>query len=123
MVEVTPVESVATDASASAATFLKLMADSSRRRIFLLLMNGETCNCELVGLLGMPSNLISHHLRQLREAGLIQARRDPADRRWIYYSIDRDLLKQVHGEVGLLFDPARCRERAPDCRAGDQGCR
>lgn len=39
------------DVSAEAGAFLKLMADPTRRRIFLALMQGETCNCEMVGLL------------------------------------------------------------------------
>jgi DNA-binding transcriptional ArsR family regulator len=83
------------DASAELSGFLKLMADPTRRRIFLVLMNGETCNCEMVGLLGLPQNLISHHLRQLRQAGLIRARRDAVDRRWIYYAVDREALGHV----------------------------
>ena len=103
------------DVSAEAATFLKLMADPTRRRIFLALMQGETCNCEMVGLLGLPQNLISHHLRQLRQAGLIRARRDEVDRRWIYYAVDREALERVQRELGLLFSPERIGERGPTC--------
>ena len=122
MIEVPMLASSAEDVSALVASFFKLMADPSRRRIFLLLMKGETCNCELVGLLGMPQNLISHHLRQLRQAGLIRARRDDVDRRWIYYSIDQAMLGKVHQELGLFFDPTRCSERVPQCGPAAQGC-
>ena len=103
--------------------FLKLMADPTRRRIFLELMKGETCNCEMAGLLGLPQNLISHHLRQLRQAGLIRARRDERDQRWIYYWVDRDALARVHAELTWLFDPARLGERVPDCGPFAPGCR
>ena len=103
------------DLSAAAADFLRLLADPTRRRIFLLLMDGEVCNCEMAGQLGLAQNLISHHLRQLRQAGLIRARRDDRDQRWIYYAIDRDALRRVHRELGALFDPDRLGERVPDC--------
>jgi DNA-binding transcriptional ArsR family regulator len=110
------------DVSAALSAFLKLMADPTRRRIFLALMNGETCNCEMVGLLGLPQNLISHHLRQLRLAGLIRARRDAVDRRWIYYSVDQHALRAIHQEVGALLDPNRIAERVPNCGPATTGC-
>ncbi len=122
MIELLVLPAQAEDASALAAAFLKLMADPTRRRIFLLLMRGEICNCEMVGMLGMPQNLISHHLRQLRQAGLIRQRRDDVDRRWIYYSVDRETLGKVHHEVGWLFSPERCAERDPQCGPAARGC-
>jgi DNA-binding transcriptional ArsR family regulator len=86
------------------------------------LMQGETCNCEMAGLLGLPHNLISHHLRQLRRAGLVRARRDATDRRWIYYAIDREMLGRVRAEFGLAFDPFRVGERIPRCGPALKGC-
>ena len=115
MIEVPVLEVPTGDAPAVVGSFLKLMADPTRRRIFLELMKGETCNCEMAGLLGLPQNLISHHLRQLRQAGLIRSRRDETDQRWIYYTIDREALTRVHHELGALFDPARLGERTPNC--------
>jgi DNA-binding transcriptional ArsR family regulator len=76
MIELSPAGSWNVATAAPVRDFLKLMADPTRRRIFLELMKGETCNCEMAGLLSLPQNLISHHLRQLRQAGLIRARRD-----------------------------------------------
>ena len=64
----------AADVSIEAGAFLRLMADPTRRRIFLALMAGETGNCEMVGLLGLPQNLISHHLRQLRRRFAVRNR-------------------------------------------------
>lgn len=103
------------DVSAGVANFFRLMADPTRRQIFLELMKGETCNCEMAGLLGISQNLISHHLRQLRRAGLIRARRDASDQRWIYYTIDPEVLGGIHQELRTLFDPSRLGEREPDC--------
>ena len=104
-----------TDVSAPLATFLKLLADPTRRRIFLLLLRGETCNCELTGLLGLPQNLISHHLRQLREAGLVRSRRDEHDARWIYYRTDPAALALVCRDFQALFSPELLGERTPRC--------
>src|SRR5438045_3796089 len=88
----------AVDLSAAGAEFLRVMADPTRRRIFLHVMAGEVCNCELVDQLGLAQNLISHHLRQLRQAGLIRARRDDRDQRWVYYTVDRDVLAERQRE-------------------------
>lgn len=122
MIELSPAPADAGELSVAAAEFLKLMADPTRRRIFLQLMRGETCNCEMSGLLGLPQNLISHHLRQLRRAGLLRSRRDEHDQRWIYYSIDRAALARVQGEVTSLFDPARIGDRTPNCGPFARSC-
>jgi DNA-binding transcriptional ArsR family regulator len=120
MIEVPVTEQSAARISPPAAEFLRLMSDPTRRRIFLQLMEGETCNCEMVGLLGLAQNLISHHLRQLRQAGLVYARRDPHDRRWVYYWVNREALAAVHAELAALFDPARLGERIPRCGPATQ---
>ena len=113
-----PVLQAPTAASEPTARFLRLMADPTRQRIFLQLMRGEICNCEIVSLLGLPQNLISHHLRQLREAGLLEARRDASDQRWIYYSINRAALAGIHTELATVFDPATIGDRQPLCPPG-----
>src|SRR5215207_10695575 len=103
------------DVSPAAGAFLRLVADPTRRRIFLRLMAGELCNCELVDTLGLPQNLISHHLRQLRQAGLVRARRDPEDARWVYYRVDPAALAAVQAEIAAAFAPARLGDRQPEC--------
>jgi ArsR family transcriptional regulator len=95
------------DASALLGSFLTLMADRTRRLVFVRLMAGEACNGDIAKGLSVSQNLVSHHLRQLRQSGLVRARRAADDRRWIYYSVDRDALVQVHRELGALFDPDR----------------
>ena len=101
--------------SKDAAEFLRLMADPTRSRIFLHLMAGETCNCEMADVLDLPQNLISHHLLQLHRSGLILAQRDTSDRRWIYYTVNREALARIHQELGTMFDPARTGHRTPQC--------
>ncbi len=94
---------------------LKVLSDPSRLRVFSLLMDGTFCNCELGDALNMAPNLISHHLSVLRRAGLVEARRDPLDSRWIYYSVNADALADLASHLTLFFDPARLGSRAPQC--------
>ena len=94
---------------------LKALGDPTRLAIFDLLMEGTQCNCEIAARLGLSLSLISHHLQTLRQAGLIQGERDPDDARWIYYTVDRDVLQRLLREVKRLFDPARIKPRAACC--------
>jgi DNA-binding transcriptional ArsR family regulator len=110
------------DIDPSAALLLKLLADPTRRRIFLALMRGETCNCELRDELGLAENLVSHHLRQLRDAGFARERRDETDARWIYYRLDTERLASAWSALGTAFDPAHIGARAPQCGPAAKTC-
>ena len=63
------------------------LADPSRLRIVDLLTLGDFSPTELQAELGMPSNLLSHHLRALEEAGLATRHRSEADRRRSYIGL------------------------------------
>lgn len=93
------------------AGWLKVLAEPKRLAILNLLMQGVQCNCELGDELGMATNLISHHLGILNEAGLIQAERDPLDARWIYYSIRPEKLAEINAALCDFFDPGRVESR------------
>jgi DNA-binding transcriptional ArsR family regulator len=94
---------------------LRALADPTRYRIFLNLLRGETCNCELAQALDLSSNLVSHHLRQLRAAGLIQEHRDPTDARWLHISIDPRGLAAARAMMLPLFDVDQIEARTPVC--------
>ena len=73
--------------------YLKLFAalsDETRLRIFLILSKGELCVCELTGILDMEQSRISHSLRILKEASLIERRREG---KWIVYRTAPGMLK------------------------------
>ena len=57
------------------ADIFKLLSDSSRVRIFWLLCHCEECVVDLSAAVGMSPPAVSHHLRQLRESGLVVSRR------------------------------------------------
>jgi len=101
------------------ANWLKVLAEPKRLLIFHFLMEGVQCNCELGDGLQMAPNLISHHLRVLREAGLVDVERDALDARWMYYSINRKALEELNHAWGTFFDPLRIKPRRLTC--GPQG--
>lgn len=94
---------------------MKVCADPNRLRIFGLLLQGESCNAFLNEALGLAPNLLSHHLRVLREAGLIRDRRDSVDGRWIYYSVDEETLARWYGWLADFFDPAQLAMQQEVC--------
>ena len=97
------------------AGIVKVLSDPTRLAIFDLLMQGVQCNCEIGGCLDLPMNLISHHLKALREAGLVTAERDALDRRWVYYSVNPDTLARLREQLLVFFDPQRIQARLPTC--------
>lgn len=94
---------------------LKVLADPNRLRILDALMQGDSCNCELNDRLGLPPNLLSHHLRVLRQTGLVNSRRDVIDGRWIYYSVDREAVARWQRWFIEFLDPARIQARPVLC--------
>jgi ArsR family transcriptional regulator, arsenate/arsenite/antimonite-responsive transcriptional repressor len=103
----------------AATAVLKALADPNRLRIFNLLMQGDSCNGELNERLGLPPNLLSHHLRVLHQVGLVRSRRDAVDGRWIYYAVDRPATQRWQTWLNELLDPARIQER--QCLCGPEG--
>lgn len=81
--------------------YLKVIADVNRLQILCLLSKGERCVCNIHEPLGLPQNLASHHLKELRTAGLVDTRREG---RWIYYSVNAeklDCLTDLYNQVIL----------------------
>ena len=105
-----------TDLAPVGADFLRLLADPTRRRIFLMLMRGETCNCEVAAELELPENLVSHHIRRLREAGLVEEHPDPADARWVHFTVSSAGLTAAWRALSAAFGTDRLGSREPPCR-------
>jgi len=66
----------------------KALSEPTRLRIFLLLMERDLCVCELTFVLNMSQSRISHQLRLLRDADLVEDKREG---RWIIYSIPQNV--------------------------------
>jgi ArsR family transcriptional regulator len=87
--------------AADLATLLKAVADPVRLRLLSMIgshAGGEACVCDLTDAFDLTAPTISHHLKVLRTAGLINSERRGT---WVYYWI-------VPGQVarlGELFTP------------------
>lgn len=76
----------ADDATALART-LKAMADPTRLRLLSLIAaheGGEACVCDLIEPVGLSQPTVSHHLKQLTEAGLVTREKRGV---WAYFTI------------------------------------
>ena len=80
--------------------FVQLVANPLRWRLLRELVRSDRAVRELTERLDAPQNLVSYHLRQLRDGGLVQARRSTADGRDTYYAIDLASCEQQLRAVG-----------------------
>ena len=91
---------------------LKALAEPSRARVIARLAHGEHCVCDLGDALGLSPALISHHLKVLREAGLIRERRSG---RWVYYSLELEALARLRASLDELLIPADVTQASRLC--------
>lgn len=102
---------------------LKILANEQRWKLVEVLAFSDRRVQELVGALQQPQNLVSYHLRKLREHALVRERRSAADGRDVYYSLDLDRLKGMLMSTGEALHPGLggqpdAREDAPLPQAG-----
>ncbi|MGQ9532602.1 MAG: ArsR/SmtB family transcription factor [Desulfotomaculales bacterium] len=84
-------------------TYFKALADPTRLRILGLLAEQEMCVCELMAALNLPQPLVSHHLRVLRQAGVVQ---DDRCGRWICYRLTPEFVALFRDFEDRIVGPA-----------------
>ena len=77
----------------------KALADENRVRILLALRHGELCVCQIVELLGLATSTISKHMSILKQAYLVDSRKDG---RWIYYRLAGEEAPEAACQVACL---------------------
>ncbi|MEY2397985.1 MAG: ArsR family transcriptional regulator, arsenate/arsenite/antimonite-responsive transcriptional, partial [Actinomycetota bacterium] len=85
---------------------LRLVADATRWRLLAELGASDRRVGELVALLDEPQNLVSYHLRELRDAGLVSSRRSSFDKRDTYYRLDQNRCAEMFRVAGAALDPS-----------------
>jgi ArsR family transcriptional regulator, arsenate/arsenite/antimonite-responsive transcriptional repressor len=91
---------------------LQALAEPTRLQIVERLAGGECCVCDLQGALDAAQSRLSFHLKKLKEAGILEDRREG---RWAYYSLVPGALDEVMEGLGSL------RSGGLGGRAGDEG--
>ncbi|MCH6161652.1 arsenate reductase/protein-tyrosine-phosphatase family protein [Streptomyces marispadix] len=99
--------------------FVRLASHPLRWRLLAELAESDYRVRELVRLVGEPQNLVSYHLRLLRDGGLVTARRSSFDGRDSYYHLDLDRCADALTDAGAALHPALHRESAPHPRPAD----
>lgn len=91
---------------------LKALAEPIRWRIVEQLAAEELCVCHLVDDLGVPQPLVSHHLKVLRAAGVVESERF---RQWVYYRLLPDAIAAIDHDLRTLHATRRSGERRRPC--------
>ena len=94
------------------ARVFKALGDPTRVRLLSLIaahQGGEACVCDLTDVFDLTGPTISHHLKVLREAGLISGERRGT---WIYYRVHPDVL----GRLSAVLVPGAAPENAAVAR-------
>jgi len=82
------------------ASALKVLADPARLRLLSLIQaqpEGEACVCHLTEPLGLSQPTVSHHLKVLRDAGLVEREQRGS---WAYFRVVPDRLRSLVGLLG-----------------------
>jgi ArsR family transcriptional regulator len=98
-----------TQDSTQVSTYFRALADPLRIQVIELLRNQELCVCELCEKIDVSQSKLSFHLKNLKEAKLVNSRQEG---RWIYYSLNLPqfvILEQYLAEYRRLGEilPAR----------------
>jgi ArsR family transcriptional regulator len=97
---------------AQAARWFHALSDETRLEIVRRLGDGERCVCDLTGALGAAQSRLSFHLKTLKVAGIVTDRKQG---RWVYYSLNPDVLDAI-AEFAALAKPPETAWRS------DGGC-
>ncbi len=87
------------EAAGDMAAMFAALGDPVRLRIVSMLSaapEGTACGCDLEEPLSLSQPTVSHHLKILREAGLIQGERDG---RWVHYRVVPERLEELRGAL------------------------
>lgn len=92
----------------SIESVFQALSDTTRVRVVRLLQTSqeEACLCELVDSLLEPQYKLSRHLKNLRQAGILEIEKDG---RWVYHRLvsNSDHLLALFGVIEDLPDPKR----------------
>lgn len=80
--------------------FLKIVSDENRLRILCILKTGPKCVCDIWENLELSQNLVSHHLKTLKDAKLLKSRRSGLK---IFYYINNDNIEKYLRSLSIFL--------------------
>lgn len=83
------------------ALIFKALGDENRLRILQLLQNGETCACKLLEALNITQPTLSHHMKILCDAGIVDYRKEG---KWMHYRISAEGRKSLYKLIDYYLD-------------------
>ncbi len=89
-----------TEELAKTTEFLKVVAEENRLKILCLLRAGEKCVCDIWQDLNLPQNLTSHHLKVLKDFGLVEDRKDGLR---VYYTINKKEVAKFNSSLNKFL--------------------
>ena len=97
-----PPRGMAQEAFTEPAALFKAIADQHRLAILATLARaeGEVCVCDFTDGLPLNQPTVSHHLRVLREAGLVTCERRGT---WVYYRLAGDVYAQLNAALSFVL--------------------
>ena len=102
-------QSLSDEEAESTAALFKALGDPARVRIVNLLASrgGSVCACEFEPTLGLSQPTVSHHLKRLTDAGLLDREQRG---KWAYFSINPEAASRLAGLVDLaeVSDDDKC---------------
>lgn len=99
-------EPLSAAAAADIAVKLKALADPVRLQLFSAVAShagGEACVCDISVGLDVSQPTVSHHLKVLRDAGLLTSERRAS---WVYYAVVPEALASLSVLLGAVSDTA-----------------
>jgi protein-tyrosine-phosphatase len=85
---------------------ISLLAHDIRWQLVKSLTESDYRVNELVDIVDQPLNLVSYHLKKLRDERLVNAHRSEADGRDTYYTLDVDYLRRMYQAAGHTLHPS-----------------
>ncbi|MCR4442004.1 MAG: metalloregulator ArsR/SmtB family transcription factor [Peptococcaceae bacterium] len=99
------------DKYSRAAERLKAVAEPTRLKIVEMLAAEEMCVCEIIDRLSLSQPAVSHHLKTLRQAGIISDRKEG---KWVFYSLNKgefcNLLQDLQAGISPDYPVAEKHE-------------
>jgi ArsR family transcriptional regulator, arsenate/arsenite/antimonite-responsive transcriptional repressor len=92
--------SFADDEAQAAAQMFKALADPARVRLVNLLATSDepVCACELIPSMSLAQPTVSHHLKKLTDAGLLEREQRG---KWAYFTLNREALRRLADIIQL----------------------